>query len=496
MENKLKINVIANIIFQMITIISGFIIPKLILETFGSEVNGLVSSINQFLNYIYFIEGGVTGVMMANLYKPLFDNDESKISSIFVTMSSFFKKIAAILFGYSLILAIVYPFVIHTHFSWKYISSLILIISINTLIQYTFAISMRVLLEADRKLYITTTIQIITLILNIFIALLVIKVFPEIHIFKLLTSLTFLIQPIIYSIYVKNNYHLDLNAKKDHNLISQRWDGFGINVAAFIHNNTDIVLLTLLSSLKSISVYSVYFLVVTGLKAIINAISGGIVPTLGRVLVSKTKEEVNEFFDVYEFSMTTLTFFMFTVASLLIVPFVLIYTKGITDTNYNQPLFSILILVAEGIYCIRDPYVNVAYQSGHYKQLTKCAYFEATINIVISLTLTRKLGIIGVAIGTLISMAYRTVYQVWYLRENILNRNFKIFFKYLLFFGMGSVLVYFITSNLLFLNSLSVINWVLNGMITCFITIVIYGIIIVLFFKEELKKIYLKAKKH
>lgn len=494
MKNKLKLNVLSNVIFQFITIISGFIIPKLILSAFGSEVNGLVSSINQFLNYIYLIEGGVTGVMMASLYKPLYENDNHKISSIFVTMSNFFKKIATILFVYSIVLAVVYPFAVKTSFSWQYIASLVLIISINTLIQYTFAISMRVLLEADRKMYITTSIQSLTLIINIIIAVIVIKVFPEIHIFKLLTALTFLIQPILYHIYIKKNYNLDLTVEKDHKLISQRWDGFGINVAAFIHNNTDIVILSLLSGLKTVSVYSVYLLVVTGLKAVISAISGGIVPSLGHVLVSKTTKEANDFFDIYEFAMNGITFFLFTVASLLIVPFVLIYTKNITDTNYYQPVFAILILLAEGMYCLREPYVNVAYQSGHFKQLAKCAYLEAIINIVISLLLTRRFGLIGVAVGTLVSMTFRTIYQVWYLKKNILFRTIKIFIKYVLTFGGGSIVVYYIASQCLALNNLTAIGWILNAIIICTITIIIYLLVVCIFFRNELSKILISVK--
>ena len=38
---------------------------------YGSDVNGLVSSITQFLGYIALVEGGVGGVIRAALYKPL-----------------------------------------------------------------------------------------------------------------------------------------------------------------------------------------------------------------------------------------------------------------------------------------------------------------------------------------------------------------------------------------------------------------------------------------
>ena len=62
-------NVIASLIYEIIAILYGFLIPRIILKTFGSEVNGLVSSLGQFLNYITLLEGGLTGVIMAALYK-------------------------------------------------------------------------------------------------------------------------------------------------------------------------------------------------------------------------------------------------------------------------------------------------------------------------------------------------------------------------------------------------------------------------------------------
>ena len=83
MKSKVTlINVVSSLILQVVTVLSGFIIPKIILTNFDSSVNGLVSSLNQFLSYITLIEGGITGVVLANLYKPLVDHDNKKISAI------------------------------------------------------------------------------------------------------------------------------------------------------------------------------------------------------------------------------------------------------------------------------------------------------------------------------------------------------------------------------------------------------------------------------
>lgn len=88
------LNVIFTVILQIITLLSGFVIPRLIMETFGSEINGLVTSITQFLSYISLLEGGIGSVILANLYKPLSNKDNQKVSAVIITASNFFKKLA------------------------------------------------------------------------------------------------------------------------------------------------------------------------------------------------------------------------------------------------------------------------------------------------------------------------------------------------------------------------------------------------------------------
>ena len=55
-KTKLIFNTFAAFVKQAITIICGFILPRFILKGYGSEVNGLITSITQFLGFISFLE--------------------------------------------------------------------------------------------------------------------------------------------------------------------------------------------------------------------------------------------------------------------------------------------------------------------------------------------------------------------------------------------------------------------------------------------------------
>ena len=355
------INIISNIILQIANIFSWFIIPKIILTYFGSDVNGLVSSITQFLSYITLIEGGVTGVVMASLYKPLVNNDNKKISAIIKTSQKFYKKVGIIFSIYCLILATVYPLLFNTGFNYLYVFSLVIVLSINLLIQYMYSLAFRNLLNADKKGYVVSFTQTLILVLGILLSYISVAIYPSIHILKLITGLLFVLQPIIYNKYVKNHYNIMHDAKDDKNLLKNRWNGFAINIAAFIHNCTDIAILTIFTNLATVSIYSVYSIVTNGLRSIFNAVSNAIVPNIGQAYASENTEEINSKMDLYEFVTFNLVFYMFTIAALLITPFVMIYTHGINDANYNQLIFGELLEVSEAINLIKYHNLNLSY---------------------------------------------------------------------------------------------------------------------------------------
>ncbi len=492
MNKKLSLNIITSLTLQIVALVVGLVIPRLILSTFGSEVNGLVSSINQILSYVNLLEGGVASVMMANLYKPLYDADNYQLSRVIKTMFSFFRKLGLIFILYQIVVAFVYPLIVHTNFNYAYVFSLVIILGINTFIQYVFSFSYKLLLNADNKLYLTNIVQIVLTLLNAILVYIGLKIYPNIHFIKLITASVFLLQPVCYYYFVKTNYDIDKNVSTDSNLIAQRWDGFGINLAAFIHNNTDVVILTAFSNLKTVSIYSVYLLVINGVKSLLVSILTSFTPIIGKYIAKNDLKELTDYFEYYEFISLSLVYGAFTICLLLIVPFVMLYTKNLTDANYYQPTFAIVIILAEMVYCLREPYQNIAYQANHFRQTRKYAYIEAILNIVLSIIFVSKFGLIGVALGTLFSMIYRTYFQVVYLEKNILYRSRKIFFYYIITFSLIPLVSYLLFEKFILVQNFNFIILVLLALI---ITTIIYLIITIIFHRKIFKKFLITLKR-
>ena len=488
MKNKVTLlNMISGLILQFFTLISGFILPKIILTCFGSEVNGLVSSLNQFLSYITLVEGGITGVIVANLYKPIAEQDNNKISSVLVTADRFYKKIGALFIAYSVILSIIYPLHFKTEFTFSYVCSLTLILSLTLLIQYMYSLTLRTLLNADKKGYVVNFTQTLIVIFNVLFALISVFIYPSIHVLKLISGSLFLLQPLIFNRYVKKNYKIDWKVEPDNSLIKSRWNGFAINLAAFIHNSTDVTVLTFLANLKTVSIYSVYSLVSSGIKQMINACLSGIAHTVGQAYAKKNWKELNQKLDIYEYIVLILVFFLFTVTALLITPFVQLYTKDIVDTDYNQPLFGFLLVLAEALYLIKLPHLNLAYSANKFKEITVPAYIEAMLNIMISVALVKWIGLIGVTIGTIVGMTYRMVFHVYYTSKIVPGRAQCIFYRKLFLFAAGAGGGFVFCYKLLPLQTVTVGSWIVHAIFYCVVMGAILLAISILFFQNEMK---------
>lgn len=488
MKNKVTlINTISNVLLQFFSILNGFIIPKIILINFGSNINGLVSSINQFLGYISLLEGGVTSVITIRLYKALSKNNNKEVSSIIKTADSIYKKISIFFLLYSLVIALINPLIFKTDNSFAFVFFLILILAINLFMQYAFSLTWKTLLCADKKIYIVSITQIIIIIVNIIFGIFSVTVYKSIHLFKFLTSLMFFIQPIIFGIYIKRNYNLNKDVPFDKKLQNDRWDAFMINIASILRFGTDTTILTFFTNFSIVSVYSVYFLVITGLRSVVFSISNAINPSISQLLLSDDKSKFEKNFSVYEYINFSVIYFLFSISFLLITPFVLIYTKNITDASYNQPILGMFLILSEVFNLVKLPFLNMAYADNRFKEISKCSFMEAFVNIVLSIILVLIYGLNGVAFATIVSTIFSLIYIIKLASKKILLRNQNLFYKKFFVFAFMGIIGIIISKYLFPLESLEILNWCKSGFIYLFIFGILWLLCSFIYFRKEIK---------
>ena len=495
MQNKILFyNSISPLIYQVTTITCGFILPRLILGYYGTEVNGLVNSITQFLAIISFLELGVGAVVQSSLYKPLADKDNITVSKVITSADKFFRRLGYILAIYVVVMLFYYPYLVKQSFSFTFTATLIVAISIRSFAQYFFGIVNRLLLLADQKAYIQYIAQTSAVIANTVGCYILIAFDCSVQVVYGLTSLIFFLQPLVIHMYIKRYYVLDRQIHYDVEPIKQKWNGVAQHIAAVILSSSDSIVLTTFSTLVNVSIYTVYYLPMSGARLMIMSMISGIEALIGNLWAKQDLEELRKVFAWTEWSIHTGTTLIFTVTAILIVPFVQVYTHGVNDANYMQPLFGVLLVAANSGHCLRLPYNIMILAAGHYKQTQHNYIIAAVMNIAISIVCVMQFGLIGVALGTLAAMAYQTVWMAWYNSKNFICWSMRKFAKQICVDVVSAVGIYWLGS-LMEMSSVSYVEWVLLAVKVIAIGGIIVLVVNGMFYREYLRKIWRKVKK-
>ena len=82
MKSKIAKNIVWGFGGQILILILGIIVPRIMIVGYGSDVNGLISTITQIFTYVALLEAGIGQAAKNALYKPLVDKDRDNFASV------------------------------------------------------------------------------------------------------------------------------------------------------------------------------------------------------------------------------------------------------------------------------------------------------------------------------------------------------------------------------------------------------------------------------
>ncbi|MCI9344176.1 MAG: sugar isomerase [Lachnospiraceae bacterium] len=435
--HQLYLNTVSSVIFQVVSVIGNFIIPKLILEAYGSATNGLISSITQSLSFYTIADMGVGAVVLASLYKPLGTGDSRQVNKILRAGQKFFNIITAGLALYVSILAWIYTRQFQ-EFGVIYITTLFFSMVLPIILDFLGGRINLILLQADQKMYIAMSVNILIYIINIIVSIVLLNKGISILSYKWISTLILICYPIALKIYTRKHYYLEY-ISYDEDPLKQKWNGLSHHIASVVFGNTDTMVLTWGSTLENVSVYAIYSGVIRNVSYLLSAIAYSIQPYFGALYANSQTQRLRETFRVFEIYIHIGITILYGCTSILIVPFVNVYTRNIHDFDYSAPIFAFLLSIAYMVYCYRNIYHMVVLAAGHFKETQRSLWTETIMNITLSVLLVGKLGLSGVAIGTLVAMIYQAVYMSSYSAKHILERSYITFWGHI---GIDAICVW------------------------------------------------------
>lgn len=426
MDNRRKSlkNLFYNALGQVVTIAFGLILPRLFIVSYGSEVNGLLNSLSQFLVYLSLFEAGIGTASLQALYRPVAEDDWDGINGVMAATDHFYKRAGTLYLAGLLLLSVGYPLVVKSSLSFLTVAGTVFFSGIGNVVLFFLQGKYRFLLQADGKSYITINLETVAKILTSMAKVVLIRLGVNIVLILAVSFLINCLQAAYILWYVRGYPRLRLDVPPNYQAVSQRNFVLIHQISTLIFSNTDVLILTVVCGLRVVSVYSLFRLVTSHLETLLDILINSIRFALGQNYQTN-KALYTRRIDLAESYFSAALYAIFSVALFLFLPFMRLYTAGVTDVNYIDPwlaLLSVLVsLLHKSRLCMND---TISF-AGHFKQTLPYSVLESAINLTASFAAVYFLGVYGVLLGTVAALVYRTNQIILYANHKLLERSAK-----------------------------------------------------------------------
>ena len=416
-------NVLGSAFLQIVTVVTGFISPRLMIDAFGSEINGITASILQFVSYIGLVEAGLNSAAVFALYKPLAVKDDRKIAEVASAIRVMYVKTGIYFSILALILAIFFPFISHTSALDKFdLSILVLIISSQSAINFFILAKYRTLLSADQLGYFISYSSALQLMVNLSILYVTIRLGWGVVAVRAAALFALVLTSVLLALVIKWKYpRLDFHAEPDLKSLSTRKDALFLQIMGVITNGAPVVFMTVLLDFKQISVYSVYVMIAGSVTSCIAVFTSGLGAAFGDIYALDDKKLLEktslEFRTAYYMLITVI----YTVMICTMMPFIKLYTKTFTDADYYLPLFGCLITLNGIIFNFKAPHGMFLFSQGKFSLIRRQTIIQALLILAGCWFATKYFGLNGCMTALCVANLYMLI-ELLYLAPRSLVR--------------------------------------------------------------------------
>ena len=488
-DSRIKNNLLSSLIYQVVLISLGFLLPRLYLDNFGSEVNGVLSTIKQIFAYLFLLEAGVGLATTQALYKRIGENDRDGASAVLSATNIYYKRTGVVYLAIVLAIAVVYAYVIPTSINRNVLFLIIILTALPALFSYFVQAKYRILMDVDGRKYVLNNAETALQLVSNAGKIIVLVLSDSLILIQLVYCVIYLSQLAFLYFYAKRRYKwLDLKAKPDFEAISQKNSVLVHQLSGMVFNNTDVLLISFLCDFKAVSVYAIYNIFFSQVQNFITSVVSSFTFALGQ-LFHTDRARFDKLYNVYETFYIMGTYVVYTLMAVFLLPLIQIYTSGIDDAEYTNTLLVLLFVLMNLLANAKMPVSGIVEYSGDFQKTRSYAICEMVINITVSVVAILCMGICGAILGTVAALLYRCIVTIRYSNKKILGRSQMCTYKILLTNGVvfAAVMAVFYVDSF---SGVSFLQLVLNGIIHSVWIVALFLAVNLVFNRSAFKTIF------
>lgn len=418
---KFVYNTIASAFQQLANIVAWFLVPHVILQHYGSAVNGITASITQFISLFTLVEAGIGASAIFALYKPLADENHGEISAIAAAARKFYFLSGYIFVALTILCACIFPFFHHgTALSAIDTGLLVLVLGVSGVLDFFTLSKYYVILTADQKSYVIAIGNIVSAFVSTAIIVVMARFGCHIVLVRFAALFSVFLRSLILFSYMHRHYaFLDFSIKPNREALGRRWDALYLQILGMVQVGAPVILITIFLDYKAVSVYSIYYMAVGGVNALLSIFMSGLSASFGDILARGETSTLRTAYRQFEFTYYAVITFVYSCTIILILPFVRLYTRGIGDVNYNLPVIGFLIVLNGFLYNLKTPQGMLVISAGLYRETKWQTLAQGAIAVAGGAALIPFFGMAGVLLGSILSNLYRDIDLLFFIPRTV-----------------------------------------------------------------------------
>lgn len=427
-SKKSILNTVFALMQMAVTSIFGLILSRSIMSRYGSDYNGINSIVTQVVSAIMVLEGGFTLASNVALFKPFMEKNIIKINGILSATEKRFRLVSLIAVSVGIAVAFIFPFCISTEIPYLTCVCMMLSVLLPSCFNLGYSMKYRVVLLTDQKEYVISLITAVFYTIGNSVAVVLIQIGHSILIIRFVIMLFLFLSYYCIGLFCKKKYSfVQFREKPLYNEISGSKNVMVLKATSMLYSSVPILLISTLPEGGSMlaSVYAVYRNVITLVQNCLTSITNAPRLGFGSLLAEGNYREAEDMFNLYEKIVFIGMSIILGTTCLLIMPFVDIYTRGITDINYHNVMLACIMLVTVFFEICHIPSGQMIQMSGRFKaskNIQSIAFVVLTVGMAVGRMTS---GLYGIVAAVLLAAIILCFLEIGYTGVKIFNRSWR-----------------------------------------------------------------------
>ncbi len=427
-------NIIFGYLSNFVYLILGFVLRTVFLSRLGETLLGVNGLYTGILSVVSLAELGVGTAMNFSLYAPVAQNDLEKVKSYMRFFRRAYLAIAAVVGILGLLVVPFLPVIVKNSIGLtrQELTVYYLIFLFNTVSTYFMAYKYS-LVNARQMNYIQTNAATVSKIVTSFVQIVILLTVADFLWYLLAVAIVELLQKIVMNAYLNRKYpYLKARdakplSREETKKIVEDTKALAIQkIGDAARLQTDAIIISSFLNVTLVGLIDNYNMIIVAVTGFVDIVFNSVISGFGNLIATESKEKQLSLFRVYRFTAAWLYGFSAVGFWFLLSP--LVETAWGSHRVIAFPVIFCLILD----YYLKGERIvlyNFKTAAGIFREDRYLAFLQGIVNLILSVVLVQRMGLIGVYVGTVVSGLMANLIRPFLIYRICFERTAWSYFK-------------------------------------------------------------------